>query len=115
MRGIFLDMSEETKNFALERMTFTNMLNLRYLKIYDSFCPRQCKSKWELNFPDGLSLPLEEIRYLHFVKFPLKELPPDFRPENLIDLRLPYSKIQRIWEDAKVCFPVPFVYIFFFI
>ncbi|CAF1991247.1 unnamed protein product [Brassica oleracea] len=101
MRGIFLDMSEETKNFALERMTFTNMLNLRYLKIYDSFCPRQCKSKWELNFPDGLSLPLEEIRYLHFVKFPLKELPPDFRPENLIDLRLPYSKIQRIWEDAK--------------
>ncbi|KAF3591671.1 hypothetical protein DY000_02024540, partial [Brassica cretica] len=101
MRGIFLDMSEETKNFALERMTFTNMLNLRYLKIYDSFCPRQCKSKWELNFPDGLSLPLEEIRYLHFVKFPLKELPPDFRPENLIDLRLPYSKIQRIWEDVK--------------
>ncbi|KAF2595074.1 hypothetical protein F2Q70_00042910 [Brassica cretica] len=29
------------------------------------------------------------------------ELPPDFRPKNLIDLRLPYSKIQRIWEDVK--------------
>lgn len=102
MRGIFLDMSEATKNIPMERMTFINMCNLRYLKIYDSSCPRQCKSDCKLCFPDGLSFPLEEIRYLHWVKFPLEELPPDFKPENLVDLRLPYSKIERVWEGVKV-------------
>ncbi|KAL0760866.1 hypothetical protein Bca101_077016 [Brassica carinata] len=101
VRGIFLDMSEATKNIPLERMTFINMCNLRYLKIYDSSCPRQCKSDCKLCFPDGLLFPLEEIRYLHWVKFPLEELPPDFKPRNLVDLRLPYSKIERVWEGVK--------------
>lgn len=102
MRGIFLDQSEVTKSIALERMTFRNMGNLRYLKVYDSCCPRQCKSDSKLYFPDGLGFPLEEIRYLHWLKFPLRELPSDFKPENLVDLRLPYSKISHVWEGIKV-------------
>ncbi|KFK21893.1 hypothetical protein AALP_AAs74023U000200 [Arabis alpina] len=101
VRGIFLDMSEVTENIALESMTFTSMPNLRYLKIYDSCCPQQCKAECKLYFPDGLEFPLEKVRYLHWVKFPLEELPPDFRPENLVDLRLPYSKIERVWEGVK--------------
>ncbi|KFK33051.1 hypothetical protein AALP_AA6G323900 [Arabis alpina] len=102
VRGIFLDMSEMTESIALECTAFSNMHNLLYLKIYDSCCPRQCKADCNLYFPDGLELPLEEVRYLHWVKFPLKELPPDFRPANLVDLRLPFSKIERVWEGVKV-------------
>ncbi|CAH8333591.1 unnamed protein product [Eruca vesicaria subsp. sativa] len=101
VRGIFLDMSEVEKDIVLDSMTFTNLRNLRYLKIYESCCPRQCKSNCKLHFPDGFELPLEEVRYLHWVKFPLEELPPDFKPENLVDLRLPYSKIERVWEGVK--------------
>ncbi|KAG2264860.1 hypothetical protein Bca52824_071939 [Brassica carinata] len=101
VRGIFLDQSEVTKSIALERMTFTNMSNLRCLKVYDSCCPRQCKSDSKLYFPDGLGLPLEEIRYLHWLKFPLMELPSEFKTENLVDLRLPYSKISHVWEGIK--------------
>ncbi|XP_018457942.1 probable disease resistance protein At4g19530 isoform X3 [Raphanus sativus] len=101
MRGIFLDMADVTKGIVLNRHTFINMLNLRYLKIYDSCCPRPCKDVYKLSFPDGLEFSLEKVRYLHWVKFPMKELPPDYRPENLVDLRLPYSKIERIWQGAK--------------
>ncbi|ESQ46425.1 hypothetical protein EUTSA_v10000021mg [Eutrema salsugineum] len=101
VRGIFLDTSNLTKSMCLDISTFIDMRNLRYMKIYDSCCLRQCKADCKLHFPDGLEFPLEEIRYLHWVKFPLEELPPDFRPENLVDLRLPYSKITRVWEGEK--------------
>lgn len=113
MRGIFLDISEIMDSIALECMTFTDMRNLLYLKIYDSSCSRHCKADCNLYFPDGLDFPLKEVRYLHWVKFPLQELPPDFRPVNLVDLRLPYSKIERVWEGVKVCFLVPIFAVIF--
>lgn len=37
----------------------------------------------------------QELRYLHWHEYPLKTLPLDFNPENLIELKLPYGKIQR--------------------
>ncbi|KAG5383446.1 hypothetical protein IGI04_034916, partial [Brassica rapa subsp. trilocularis] len=80
---------------------FAKMCNLWYLKFYTSTCPRECEGDCKLNFPDGLSLPLEEIRYLDWLKFPLEELPSDFNPKNLVDLRLPYSKIKQVWKAYK--------------
>ena len=111
MRGIFLDMADVTKGIVLDRHTFINMLNLRYLKIYDSCCPRQCKAVNNLYFPDGLEFSFKKVRYLHWVKFPLEELPPDFIPSNLVDLRLPYSKIERIWQGVKVCLRLQYFFI----
>ncbi|XP_010441764.1 PREDICTED: disease resistance-like protein CSA1 [Camelina sativa] len=100
VRGISLDMSEVT-NMPLDRLVFTEMCNLRYLKLCSSTCPRECKSDCKLNFPDGLSFPLKEVRYLDWLKFPLEELPPDFNPINLVDLRLPYSNIKQVWKVSK--------------
>lgn len=107
VRGIYLHMCELTNSISLEPTTFTNMHNLRYLKIYDSCCPRHCKADYcKLNFPYGLDFPLKEVRYLHWEKFPLKEIPSNFKTENLVDLRLPYSNIKRVWEGIKVCIHV---------
>ncbi|CAL9241812.1 unnamed protein product [Arabidopsis halleri] len=101
-RGIFLDTSKLSKGIPLESKVFIRMRNLRYVKIFDSSCPRQCEVVGcKVNLPEGLEFPLKEIRYFHWLKLPLDELPPDFNPENLIDLRLPYSKIQRIWRGSK--------------
>lgn len=113
VRGFFLDSSKLKKNICLDRLTFMSMLNLRYIKIYDSCCPRQCSSDYILYFPDGLVFLLIEVRYLHWLKFPLHELPSDFIPENLVDLRLPYSKIERVWKGVKVCHPTPYSCLFF--
>uniref|UniRef100_A0A1J3JH18 ADP-ribosyl cyclase/cyclic ADP-ribose hydrolase n=1 Tax=Noccaea caerulescens TaxID=107243 RepID=A0A1J3JH18_NOCCA len=101
VRGIFLNMNEMKREMSLDSRTFEPMCGLRYLKIYSSHCPQQCKPNNKLNLPDGLNFPLEKVRYLHWLEFPLKEIPPDFNPQNLVDLKLPYSKIERIWSDDK--------------
>ncbi|CAN7124384.1 unnamed protein product [Brassica rapa subsp. narinosa] len=104
VRGIFLDMSKVETGIPIDPKIFVekfNKLTLRYLKIYDSLCPQKCEVDCKVNLPDGLEFPFKEIRCLHWLKFPLDELPLDFNPENLIDLRLPYSKIQRVWEAIK--------------
>ncbi|KAJ4913870.1 Disease resistance protein (NBS-LRR class) family [Raphanus sativus] len=101
VRGIFLDMSELKKKLPLEKCTFSGMSNLRYLKFYNSCCHRECEADCKLSFPEGLEFPLDEVRYLYWLKFPLKKLPKDFNPKNLTDLNLPYSEIEEIWEGVK--------------
>ncbi|XP_020880402.1 disease resistance protein RPS4 isoform X3 [Arabidopsis lyrata subsp. lyrata] len=101
VRGIFLNMNEMKREMSLDSCTFKPMHGLRYLKIYSSHCPQQCKPNNKINLPDGLNFPLNEVRYLHWLQFPLKEIPPDFNPRNLVDLKLPHSKIERIWSNDK--------------
>ncbi|EOA26490.1 hypothetical protein CARUB_v10022539mg [Capsella rubella] len=105
VRGILLDVSKLKEEIAIAKNKLTLMPNLRYLKIFDSTCPQQCKVvdavDCKVHLPDELELRINNIRYLHWLKFPLKKLPGDFNPENLVDLRLPYSKIERVWNDVK--------------
>ncbi|KAH0869127.1 hypothetical protein HID58_076149 [Brassica napus] len=100
VRGIFLDMSDVGK-MSLGSDTFKYMGDLRYLKIYNSSFPKDGEATCNLYFRDGLQFQLEEIRYLHWLKFPLKKLPEDFNPKNLIDLNLPYSRIEQVWDGEK--------------
>ncbi|XP_010494627.1 PREDICTED: disease resistance protein RPS4-like [Camelina sativa] len=101
VRGIFLDMSEVPKKMSLFSDTFSRMKDLRYLKIFNSRCLKKCEDDCKLKFPEGLEFPLQEVRYLNWLKFPLHELPQDFDPTNLIDLKLPYSQIEQVWEGDK--------------
>lgn len=91
------------EEIPLDYKAFVGMSNLRYLKVYNSHCPRQCEADSKLNLPDGLEFPICNVRYFHWLKFPVEELPCDLDPKNLIDLRLPYSHIRRVWTDNKVC------------
>ncbi|CAL9241815.1 unnamed protein product, partial [Arabidopsis halleri] len=101
VRGVFLDLSEVKDETCLDRGHLKKMCNLRYLKFYNSHCPHECKTNHKINIPDELELPLKEVRCLHWLKFPLKEVPNDFNPINLVDLKLPYSKIERLWDGVK--------------
>ncbi|CAL9241827.1 unnamed protein product [Arabidopsis halleri] len=101
VRGIFLDMSEVPKEMKLGSDTFKEMNDLRYLKFFDSSCPKECEADCNLNFPNGLRFTLEKIRYLHWLKFPLKIFPRSFNPKNLIDLKLPYSQLEQVWKGEK--------------
>uniref|UniRef100_A0A1J3DHP0 Disease resistance protein RPS4 n=1 Tax=Noccaea caerulescens TaxID=107243 RepID=A0A1J3DHP0_NOCCA len=101
IRGMFLDMSEVVNKTPLSKEAFDGMNNLQYLKFYNSCFPRESEADCKFNFPDGLKLPLQEIRYFHWLKFPEEELPQHFNPKNLIDLKLPYSKIKRLWDSVK--------------
>uniref|UniRef100_A0A1J3JNI6 ADP-ribosyl cyclase/cyclic ADP-ribose hydrolase n=1 Tax=Noccaea caerulescens TaxID=107243 RepID=A0A1J3JNI6_NOCCA len=101
VRGIFLDMSEVPRKMSLGSDTFKDMNDLRYLKFFNSSFPKDNEAKCNLIFPNGLKFTLQEIRYLHWLKFPLKILPQDFNPKNLIDLKLPYSHIEQLWDREK--------------
>ena len=56
----------------------------------------------KVHLDQGLEDLPEKLRYLHWHGYPLKTLPFDFELENLIELRLPYSKVEQIWEGKKV-------------
>ncbi|AEE84195.1 TMV resistance protein N-like [Arabidopsis thaliana] len=101
VRSFFLDMYVMKTDVTLGTDYLKNMRNLRYLKFYSSHCPQECTPKENIHIPGELELPLEEVRCLHWLNFPKDELPQDFIPKNLVDLKLPYSKIRQIWREEK--------------
>ncbi|KAH9783049.1 Disease resistance-like protein DSC1 [Citrus sinensis] len=107
IEGIFLNLSK-IKGINLNSRAFTNMPNLRVLKFYIpegldmSFEEQHSDSK--VQFLDGLDYLPEKLRYLHLHKYPLRTLPSNFKPKNLIELNLPFSKVVQIWEGKKKAF-----------
>ncbi|RXH94814.1 hypothetical protein DVH24_024498 [Malus domestica] len=47
------------------------------------------------------SLKLLNLRYLSWLDFPLKSLPSNFQFENLVELDMQYSLIDRLWEGTQ--------------
>ncbi|XP_024043074.1 disease resistance-like protein DSC1 [Citrus clementina] len=107
IEGIFLNLAK-IKGINLDSRAFTNMSSLRVLKFYIpegldmSFEEQHSDSK--VQFPDGLDYLPEKLKYLHLHKYPLRTLPENFKPKNLIELNLPFSKIVQIWEGKKKAF-----------
>ncbi|XP_021909739.1 disease resistance protein RPP4-like isoform X2 [Carica papaya] len=96
IRGIFLDESK-VKEMKLSPMIFSKMYNLKFLKIYHESYQKNSK----VCLPRGLKLLPDELRYLYWDAFPLKSLPCKFRPEYLVELYLPYSKIKQLWSGTQ--------------
>ncbi|XP_010536306.1 PREDICTED: TMV resistance protein N-like [Tarenaya hassleriana] len=95
IEGIFLDASDlmcELSPSALQ-----NVYRLRLLKFYCSTTENQCK----LHLPQGLNSLPDELRLLHWENYPLKSLPRDFNPKNLVELNMPYSNMEKLWKGTK--------------
>ncbi|KAG6737786.1 hypothetical protein POTOM_059316 [Populus tomentosa] len=71
--------------------------NLRLLKIYNSEAGKNCK----VYLPNGLKSLSDELRYLHWDGYPLKSLPSNFHPENLVELNLSHSKVRELWKGDQ--------------
>lgn len=106
IRGVFLDMSEVPEKLRFDANIFSSMCNLLYLRIYSSAFLKEGKTDFKVDIPMELKLPLDEVRYLHWLKFPLEKLPSDFNAMNLVNLELPYSSIKQLWEGVKVCLTI---------
>ncbi|XP_037493751.1 disease resistance-like protein DSC1 isoform X2 [Jatropha curcas] len=72
--------------------SFMKMPNLRYLRIFYSKCI----------LADGLDFLPEELRYLRWNGYPLKSLPLNFCPNNLVQLHLPGSQLKQLWDGDKI-------------
>ena len=83
----------------LNPSVFAKMYNLRLLKVYNS---NKLTTKCKLHFPKGLKSLPDALRYLHWYGYPLKCLPSDFSPENLVVLEMPHSQVEKLWDQEQV-------------
>lgn len=72
------------------------MYKLRLLKIYGG------SNKCKLYFPQGLQTLSDELRLLYWDECPLKSLPSNFSPHNLVELDMSDSKVEQLWNGVQV-------------
>ncbi|XP_062001457.1 disease resistance protein RUN1-like isoform X2 [Rosa rugosa] len=99
VEGIFLDLSK-SKEVYLHAEGFVRMTKLRLLKIhYNSGDDPSDDCKQHMI--GDLKFLSHELRLLLWHGFPLKSLPSNFQPKNLVDLDMRYSLIEQLWEGTK--------------
>ncbi|ESR55416.1 hypothetical protein CICLE_v10023529mg, partial [Citrus x clementina] len=110
IEGIFLDLSK-IKGINLDPGAFTKMSNLRLLKFYVPEIERFLSMSFEeqlsyskVQLRKGLDYLPKKLRYLHWDTYPLRTLPSNFKPKNLVELNLRFSKVEQLWEGEKEAF-----------
>nr|CAR94516.1 nematode resistance-like protein [Prunus cerasifera] len=88
VQGIFLSLPHPEK-VHLKKDPFSNMDNLRLLKIYN------------VEFSGCLEYLSDELSFLEWHKYPLKSLPSSFEPDKLVELNLSESEIEQLWEEIE--------------
>ncbi|KAJ6397555.1 hypothetical protein OIU77_018548 [Salix suchowensis] len=97
VESISLNLSETTE-IELSPAAFEGMNNLRLLKFY---YPYPSKERVRIHLPQGLHFLSNELRILDWCYYPLKSLPSNFFPENLVVLEMPYSKLEQLWNEYQ--------------
>ena len=78
---------------------FSKMPNLKLLKIRN------------VQLLHGVTHFPNALRFLEWSGYPLKSLPPNFQPDQLVELNMCHSKIELLWEGVKVMLFTQYLYI----
>ncbi|ESQ39792.1 hypothetical protein EUTSA_v10001229mg, partial [Eutrema salsugineum] len=96
--GISLDM-DEIEELLIHKNAFKGMRNLFFLKIYNGkVWEEKKKMKWYI--PEGLDYFPPTLRLLRLDGYPLRYMPSNFRPENLVKLQMSDSKLEKLWDGV---------------
>ncbi|XVF70222.1 hypothetical protein PTKIN_Ptkin11bG0143100 [Pterospermum kingtungense] len=90
VEGLVIDNKrEENKTFTLNADAFLKMKKLRLLRV--------------LSLPNSHDLKCvsNELRLFDWHGYPLKFLPSNFQPDNLVALLLRYSHIKQLWKENR--------------
>ncbi|XVF81809.1 hypothetical protein PTKIN_Ptkin15bG0185900 [Pterospermum kingtungense] len=100
VKAVFFDSDECRHNFEIQLCpaAFEKMTNLRFIK----FCNFRQSGMASMVLKEEMKFFSDELRFLHWDSYPLKSLPSNFNPKNLVELRLAYSKIESLWSGDKV-------------
>ncbi|GKE47720.1 NB-ARC domains-containing protein, partial [Tanacetum coccineum] len=99
---LVLLLKKNCQNIPIDGQALTRMKNLRILKI----CFPKVEGRWQpfaVNFSGRLDALSNKLRLLYWHGLPLKFLPSDFYPENIVTIDLSYSHIKHLWTTPK-CF-----------
>ncbi|PRQ59963.1 putative transcription factor WRKY family [Rosa chinensis] len=104
VEGIMLDLSR-SKEVYLASEAFVKMTRLRLLRIISNNHSRQdlChpSDDTQQHLSGDFKFLSNELRILHWHGFPLKSLPSNFIPKNLVELDMRSSHIEQLWEGIK--------------
>lgn len=90
-------MSKISGEFFINGRAFEGMPSLRFLRIYGRYFGRNATIDMS---EDMKYLPC--LRLLHWDSYPSKRLPLTFRPECLIEIRMKFSKLEKLWGGIQV-------------
>ncbi|RID44585.1 hypothetical protein BRARA_I01369 [Brassica rapa] len=93
--GISFDIYDIHEVFISPK-AFKRMPNLRFLKIYTS----KYDGNDILHIPEEMAFP-RCLRLLHWEACPSKSLPLGFCLENLVELHMPHSHLETLWEGTQ--------------
>ncbi|XP_065854257.1 disease resistance protein RPV1-like [Euphorbia lathyris] len=119
VEGILLDVSK-IREADLSSDAFAKLHRLRFLRFYSSrylgspnshedrmfrelFGSRYYSSYKEgsMQLSQGLEALSNQLRFLQWHKFPLRSLPSNFCPRNLVELKLPHSHVEHLWNGVQ--------------
>lgn len=85
--------------FTLDE-AFKGMCSLRYLKIYKN--PLKYNEENKMYLPQGIKSLSRRLRLLHWDAYPMKCMPSNFSPANLVELDMIDSELEKMWEQTQV-------------
>ncbi|CAN6812390.1 unnamed protein product, partial [Brassica oleracea] len=100
--GIDFKYSEITDELYRSDRAFERMSSLQFLRLYGKlvtiFNPYRAYISQSMNY-----LP-RKVRLLHWEHFPMKCMPSSFSPEFLVELNMPDSELETLWEGTLIKF-----------
>ncbi|KAL5543014.1 hypothetical protein UlMin_010724 [Ulmus minor] len=96
IQGICLDVSD-IGDVHLSPYVFEKMDNLRLLWIFYS----KITKKGKVCFGEDLQSLPGNLKYLCWDEYPFKSLPTDFTAENLVELCMPHTQLERLWSGVQ--------------
>ncbi|KAM5551413.1 hypothetical protein ABKV19_026312 [Rosa sericea] len=104
VQSISLNLSQITK-LNLTPQAFKNMCNLKFLKLYGEDRSGHYYYPWNdcnlhFNLHNLEYLP-DSLIYLSWPAYTFKYLPSTFSAENLTELSMPGSQLQRLWDEGQ--------------
>ncbi|KAK2655841.1 hypothetical protein Ddye_008893 [Dipteronia dyeriana] len=96
VESITLDLSQISDQLHLSHDAFIRLPGLKFLKFYNHQYYEGYKEKDRVQLDQGLELLPDELRYLHWHRYPLKSLPSNFNPDRLVELEMRYSNIEQL-------------------
>ncbi|KAK9923708.1 hypothetical protein M0R45_032111 [Rubus argutus] len=102
IQTISIDLVVFNSSFTEMNLTpevFREMHNLRFLKV--DMLGGFLFQDPILRLPQGLESLPQALRYLSWSAYPLKSLPSTFSPDFLVELCMPHSKLQTLWNKGQ--------------
>ncbi|KAI9109498.1 hypothetical protein K1719_019552 [Acacia pycnantha] len=95
IQGIILEVSELLEEICLSPLAFFSMPNLKLLIVRRGF------KENKLKFPCGIDFLPNKLKLLSWKEYPSKSLPTTFKAENLVQIKMPYSNLTKLWDGDQ--------------